>query len=94
MYRLEHLAFTSNMEEQMAGWIEHPWHEEKGKRLVASIDHSLYGTRRSQTVAILDQAIAGPIVLETRPLALKHLREALQDNPNWQPKYRHGPRIN
>ena len=26
MYRLEHLAFASNMEEQMAGWIEHPWH--------------------------------------------------------------------
>ena len=38
--------------------------EEKGMRLVASIDHSLYGTRRSQTVAILDQAIAGPIVLD------------------------------
>ena len=26
MYRLEHLAFASNMEEQMTGWIEHPWH--------------------------------------------------------------------
>ena len=26
MYRLEHLAFASNMEEQMAGWIEYPWH--------------------------------------------------------------------
>ena len=26
MYRLEHLAFASNMEEQMIGWIEHPWH--------------------------------------------------------------------
>ena len=26
MYRLGHLAFASNMEEQMAGWIEHPWH--------------------------------------------------------------------
>ena len=26
MYRLEHLAFVSNMEEEMIGWIEHPWH--------------------------------------------------------------------
>ena len=26
MYRLEHLAFVSNMEEQMTAWIEHPWH--------------------------------------------------------------------
>ena len=33
------------------------------------------------------------IVLQTRLLALKHLREALQDNPDWQPRYRHGPRI-
>ena len=33
------------------------------------------------------------IVLKTRPLALKHLREALQDNPEWKPRYRRGPRI-
>ena len=26
IYRLEHLAFTSNMEEQMTGWINYPWH--------------------------------------------------------------------
>ena len=26
VYRLEHLAFASNMEEEMTGWIEHPWH--------------------------------------------------------------------
>ena len=26
MYRLEHLAFASNMEEQMTGWINYPWH--------------------------------------------------------------------
>ena len=26
MYRLEHLAFASNMEEQMIGWINYPWH--------------------------------------------------------------------
>ena len=121
MYRLEHLAFTSNMEEQMAGWIDYPWHvlysalrcmacqdwkrqhscpvcrmltrnsgsshdawsyfggclshlsvapkcvgtfndshscnfangafsEEKGKR----VNHSLYGTRRSQTMAAIN----------------------------------------
>ena len=26
MYRLEHLAFISNMEEQMISWINYPWH--------------------------------------------------------------------
>ena len=26
MYRLEHLAFVSNMEEQMISWIGYPWH--------------------------------------------------------------------
>ena len=26
MYRLEHLAFASKMEEQMTGWINYPWH--------------------------------------------------------------------
>ena len=26
MYRLEHLAFTSNMESQFATWLEYPWH--------------------------------------------------------------------
>ena len=26
MYRLEHLAFASNMEEEMKGWINYPWH--------------------------------------------------------------------
>ena len=26
MYRLEHLAFASNMEEEMTGWINYPWH--------------------------------------------------------------------
>ena len=26
MYRLEHLAFASNTEEQMTAWIAHPWH--------------------------------------------------------------------
>ena len=38
--------------------------EEKGKRLVASSDHPLYGTRRAPTVATLDKAIVGPIVLD------------------------------
>ena len=26
MYRLEHLAFASNMEAEMIGWINYPWH--------------------------------------------------------------------
>ena len=26
MYRIEHLAFASNMEEEMTGWIDYPWH--------------------------------------------------------------------
>ena len=26
MYRLEHLAFVSNMEESMTAWINYPWH--------------------------------------------------------------------
>ena len=26
MYRLEHLAFVSNMESQFAAWLEYPWH--------------------------------------------------------------------
>ena len=26
VYRLEHLAFASNMEEEMKGWINYPWH--------------------------------------------------------------------
>ena len=33
------------------------------------------------------------IVLQTRLLALMHLREALHDNPDWQPRYRCGPRV-
>ena len=26
MYRIEHLAFASNMEAEMTGWINYPWH--------------------------------------------------------------------
>ena len=26
MYRIEHLSFASNMEAQMTGWLEQPWH--------------------------------------------------------------------
>ena len=26
MYRIEHLAFVSNMESQFAAWLEYPWH--------------------------------------------------------------------
>ena len=33
------------------------------------------------------------IVLLTRPLALMHLREELQNNPEWNPQYRHGPKV-
>ena len=179
MYRLEHLAFASNMEEQMAGWIEHPWHvlysalrcmacqdwkrqhscpvcraltrnvggahdacsyfegclshldtaprcigtllredtlNARGKSLiptVATLLTELSPKKKARdwlpALTILKMAPGGHrqwplsikplldrlswIVLQTRPLALKHLREALQDNPDWQPKYRHGPRI-
>ena len=33
------------------------------------------------------------IVFQTRPIALMHLREALQDRPKWKPLYKQGPRI-
>ena len=66
--------------------------------MVTSIDHFILymapGGHRQWPFSIeplLDRL--SWIVLQTRPLALKHLREALQDNPDWQPKYRHGPRI-
>ena len=26
MYRIEHLSYASNMESQLAGWLEQPWH--------------------------------------------------------------------
>ena len=32
------------------------------------------------------------IVFKTRPQALMHLREALQDRPKWKPQHRQGPR--
>ena len=33
------------------------------------------------------------IVLQTRPLALMSFQDAVQKNPNWQPKYRSGPKV-
>ena len=47
-------------------------------------------------MASVNQANVGQvswIVLQTRPLALMHLREALHDRPKWKPLYKQGPKI-
>ena len=178
MYRLEHLSCASNVESQMTGWLEQPWHilysalrcmacqdwqrqhlcpicraayrnsggthdawsyfngcithlgiaprcigslllenilEARGNSLIPTVASLLTelspnkGAREwLPTMTVLYMAPGGHrqwpvsitplldrlswIVLQTRPLALMHLQEALGNNPDWQPRYRSGPR--
>ena len=179
MYRIELVAFASNMEEEMTGWIDYPWHvlysglrcmacqdwkrahacpvckvvarnsggthdawsyfrgclthldtaprcigtllsenplSARGESLipsVASMLRELFPNKRARDwlppLTILYMAPGGHrqwpvtikpmldrlswIVLQTRPLALMHLREALLNRPQWKPLCKQGPRI-
>ena len=178
VYRIEHLAFVSNMESQFAGWLEYPWHilysalrsmacqdwqrehlcpfcrtshrnsgrthdawayfngclshlsiapmcigsfmlEDtlmvRGKPMTPPVIKLLQRLSPKQearewmpAITIIYMAPGGHrqwpmsitallerlswIVLQTRPLALASFQEAVQRNPDWQPKYRSGPK--
>ena len=62
--------------------------EEKGKRLIATIDHSLHGTRRTPAVASVDQAIAEPFVMDC-PQDQTVGIDASQRSIAWQSRLEH-----
>ena len=60
--------------------------------------HHLHGTRfdsecNGRCPSQLCLTAESWIVLQTRPLALTYFHEAVQRDPEWQPKYRSGPKV-